>query len=249
MKVALIVFVTMALAAQTKRAPVYVQDGGTRQTLESIFIPPMVDAPFTFTLHTEWVQNLPDGGTLTLVNQRRIARQSSGRFYQERWLLVPKNGQVQSLLSHIQIADPNDHVLHTCAFGPNVCSVLSYGGATTASYMPAHVASGPLPNGEGSVTVDSFGGDITLGIETQHTRITRTINPGVIGNDRPIVTTREFWFAPSLGVNLVSKVSDPRFGTQTFTVTDLKLGEPDPALFNLPEGFKVQDQRVQQHTQ
>ena len=67
-----------------KQGPVYVQDGGVSQSLESIFIPPMVNAPFTCVLHTEWVRSMPDGGTLTLVNQRTIARESSGRFYQER---------------------------------------------------------------------------------------------------------------------------------------------------------------------
>jgi hypothetical protein len=42
---------------------------------------------------------------------------------------------------------------------------------------------------------------------------------------------------------VLSKRSDPRIGTQTFTVTNLILSEPDPNLFNLPEGFKVVDRR------
>jgi hypothetical protein len=39
------------------------------------------------------------------------------------------------------------------------------------------------------------------------------------------------------------KRSDPRIGTQTFTATDLILSEPDPKLFDLPEGFKIVDRR------
>jgi len=39
----------------------------------------------------------------------------------------------------------------------------------------------------------------------------------------------------------VSKRSDPRYGTQTFTVSDLTLGEPDAELFKLPRGFKAVD--------
>jgi hypothetical protein len=38
-------------------------------------------------------------------------------------------------------------------------------------------------------------------------------------------------------------VTDPRFGTQTFTVTNLSLSEPDPNLFALPDGFRAVDQR------
>jgi hypothetical protein len=55
---------------------------------------------------------------------------------------------------------------------------------------------------------------------------------------------REFWYSPQLGFNLLSKRSDPRIGTQTFTVTDLTTSEPDPNLFNLPDGFNVVDQRT-----
>src|SRR5580700_549632 len=96
-----------AFAQTDKPASVAVRDGGVSEALESIFIAPMANAPFTCILHTEWVRTMPDGGTMTLVNQRKIARESSGRFFQERRILVPKNGSGQSPLSHIQIADPN----------------------------------------------------------------------------------------------------------------------------------------------
>ena len=53
---------------------------------------------------------------------------------------------------------------------------------------------------------------------------------------------REFWYAAQLGFNLLSKRSDPRIGSQTFTVTNLALADPDPKLFELPEGFTVADE-------
>ena len=226
-----------------KQAPVFVQDGGMSQALESIFIPPMVDAPFTCILHTEWVRSMPDGGTLTVVNQRRIARESSGRFYQERWILVPKNGPTQSQMSHIQIADPNNHTLVTLVMGTHTGTLTTYGGTTSKVYRPDEPFVGPLPDGSGYVTSDALGGDMIQGVNTVGTRITRSTNAWAIGNDRPFTSVREFWFAPSLGINLVSKVSDPRFGSQTFTVTDLTLSEPDPELFEVVKDFKVQDSR------
>jgi hypothetical protein len=42
---------------------------------------------------------------------------------------------------------------------------------------------------------------------------------------------------------MLSIRSDPRFGKQTFTATSLILSEPDPKLFELPEGYKVEDRR------
>ena len=61
-----------------------VRDGGTREVLESILIPPMDKAPLQLTLVTEWVRPLGTDGTYTLANQRHIMRDGAGRIYQER---------------------------------------------------------------------------------------------------------------------------------------------------------------------
>ncbi len=221
------------------------QDGGSNQVLESIFIPPMANAPFTLSLHTEWIKYMADGGTMTDVNQRKIARQGTGRFYQERWLLVPKNGKVQSPMSHIQIADPNEHTATTCMMmGPKVCRIARYGGTPTTVYKPMDEPSHMLPDGNGTVVHEDIGKDMILGVEVVGTRITTNLNAQVYGNDRPFSIAREFWFAPSLGINMISKVYDPRFGTQIFTVTESTIGEPDPALFDLPKDFRIEDTRA-----
>src|SRR5260370_10846043 len=52
-----------------------------------------------------------------------------------------------------------------------------------------------------------------------------------IGNNSPIMSRREFWFSPQLGVNLISKLQHPLSGTQDFEVSDIALGEPDAKLF------------------
>lgn len=237
-----------ALRAQSQSQPVqnqvHVEDGGTRETLESIIVPPMLDAPFTLSLHTEWARSLSDSGTITLVNQRRIARDGNGRIYEERWFLVPKGGKVESHMSLIQIADPNNHTLLNCFFnGRHICALVTYSGSTTTIYKPDGPPTGPLPDDAGFVTHDNLGSDVILGVDTLGTRETTVYNPGVFGNDQKLTLTREYWFAAQLGIDIVSKRSDPRFGSQTFTVTSLDLGEPSPQLFELPEGFKIEDRR------
>jgi hypothetical protein len=82
-------------------------------------------------------------------------------------------------------------------------------------------------------------------VEVVGTRETRIIAAGTIGNDRPISVTKEFWYSPQLGLNMLVKRSDPRIGTQTFTVTEVGLAEPDPKYFQLPAGYKVMDLREQ----
>ena len=64
----------------------------------------------------------------------------------------------------------------------------------------------------------------------------------LVGNS-PILTRREFWYSPQLGVNLISKREDPRFGIQNFEVTDIILGDPDSKLFEVPGGSKILDLR------
>ena len=235
---------TIGLLAQTPPKPVYVQDGNVNETLDSIFIPPMPDAPFTCMLDTEWVRTMADGGTLTTVNRRRIARQANGRLYQERWTLVPKHGSRQSQLSHIQIADPVNHTLYTCAMGINVCRLTAYGGNTTTVYQPVNQPTGLLPGGQGSVLNEPLGKHVMEHADVVGTRITRQINAWVAGNDRAFAVVREFWFAPALGINVSSRISDPRSGSQSFTVTDLTRGEPDDQLFELPKGYTVRDDRL-----
>jgi len=114
---------------------VHDEDGGVRETMESIVIPPTAHAPCTTMLQSEWVHTLYTGGTITMVNERCIARDSSGRVYQERWLLVPKNGKVQSRMSAIQISDPVKHTLATCMMDDRrVCDITLYTPSNTTVF-------------------------------------------------------------------------------------------------------------------
>ena len=101
----LLASIAMAQAPQQQNV-IRVPDGGTRGRMESIFVPPKAGAPFSFTLVTEWKRPMDNGGTFTLTNERHIARDSKGRIYQERWLLVPKGGTIKSQMDVFQVTDP-----------------------------------------------------------------------------------------------------------------------------------------------
>jgi hypothetical protein len=201
------------------------QDGGTREVLESIVIPPLPNAPFYTTLETEWARPMAEGGTYTLTNKRHIARDSAGRVYEERWLLVPKGSDVKSAMNFIQIADPNNHTLYTCSTFKKICDL-------------THQTK------DGSHTVENLGMKTLQGVDTVGTRQTTTIKTGEMGNDRPIQIVLEYWHSPRLGFNLLSSRSDPRIGTQTFAITELDTAEPDPQLFSVPDGYQVVDQQT-----
>ena len=229
--------------AQTPQATVQIADGGTREMLESIFIPPLPRAPFTLTLDTEWTRPIANGGAYTVANTRRIMRDSTGRIYQERWYLMPKNGKQEPKMNYIQISDPATHTLTNCQVMAKRCYLQWYGGSTTTAYQPAAAPSGPLPNGNGYHLHEDLGHNDVAGLDTVGYRETTTLNPGVFGNDQPMVTTREFWYSAQLGINLLSKLDSPRSGKQQFTVKELTTAEPDPQSFTPPEGFSIIDQR------
>jgi hypothetical protein len=224
----------------------YAEDGGAHGgILESIVVPPKLNAPFTLLLETEWVRGLPDGGSITTVNKRQIARDTEGRIYMERWFLVPKDGKDKSQMTTIQISDPASHTLYNCFMRSpkKECMLVTYTPSPNAVFKFQGPPTGPLPNGRGEAIHEDLGNQLVSGLETTGTRDTIIFNPGLFGNDRKMTIEREFWYSPKLGFNVLSKRSDPRIGTQTFTVTNLILSEPDPNLFNLPEGFKVVDRR------
>jgi hypothetical protein len=241
--IAVFLLTTVAGQAQMMQTTVNAQDGGTREVLESIVVPMITNAPFYSTLATEWVRPLTDGGTVTFANQRHIARDSSGRLYEERWYLVPKNGNVKSTMNYIQIADPAKHTLYTCNTARRVCELTAYYESVSAPRKES-TPTGPLPNDTGQQTAENLGKQVIAGLETEGTRASTTLNPGVVGNDRPMTITREFWYSPQLGFNLLSKRNDPRIGTQTFTIIELSLSEPEPQIFDPPDGFKIEDHRT-----
>jgi len=220
------------------------QDGGVREVLESIVIPSIAHAPFTATLATETVKYTADGATMTFVNERHIARDAQGRIYQERWLLVPKSGNVKSTMNWIQLTDPKQRTLYNCSPARHICELLVYDPATDLSAASLRKgSSGPLPHGNGNVAWEDLGSRSIAGIETLGMRETTTINAGTMGNDQPLTSMSEYWHSEQLGINLLSIRTSPFFGKQTFTITEITAADPDPQLFELPAGFTVNDER------
>jgi len=219
------------------------RDGGVREVLESIVIPPIPNAPFTATLDTEWVRYAGEGATITMVNERHIARDGRGRIYEERWYLVPKNGKVKSTMNWIQIADPKQHTLYNCSTARHICELKRYDPVDDLAAAKPLKPVSPNAREHNPVTLEDLGNSAIAGIETLGRRETTAIEPGEVGNDQPLTATSEYWHSQELGLNLLSIRTSPMFGKQTFTITELTASEPDPQLFELPAGYRVMDQR------
>jgi hypothetical protein len=87
---------------------------------------------------------------------------------------------------------------------------------------------------------ESLGTRTVEGVSAEGTRAKDTIPAGAIGNDKDLVSVRETWFSSDLKIVVSSQRSDPRFGEVHYSLTNIQLKDPDPALFQVPPGYTVE---------
>jgi hypothetical protein len=218
-------------------------DGGGHEILESIFVPYLPNAPFSMVLAAEWARPMANGGSFTTVNSRPIKRDSVGRIYQERWLMIPKGSGVTSRMSYIQVIDPVAHTIYQCNAFTKVCDLVTLLDNVTLRFNPARFTSGPLKDDKGKRVHEDLGETFFAGVRVHEYKDTMTLNAGVLGNDLPMSTVRHYRFSPELGFNVWSQIEAPQIGRQTFTVTEITTTEPEAKWFQPPEGYTVVDRR------
>jgi hypothetical protein len=200
--------------------------------------------PFSGRDSIEWTRTLEDGSVVTTHLTALVARDSEGRIRRERTTFVPANSNEQSKPMEIIILDPAEHTRTICDIATHRCSVTDY--STSVKFAP--VPAGPLDNGKRYLARESLGTNTVDDLNVVGTRETLTINAGVIGNNQPVVTTREFWYSSDLEINLSVTRKDPREGTQVIQLIDLSRSEPDPSLFRVPSEFVIEDLRTSAKT-
>lgn len=107
-------------------------------------------------------------------------------------------------------------------------------GAVAKRSRPFQVASNP-------VRTESLGEQMILGYRAHGTRVITTLQPGEIGNDRPIDIVSEQWFSPDLELVMRSSHHDPWGGEFTTAITKIRRGEQPPELFTVPAPYKTID--------
>jgi len=89
---------------------------------------------------------------------------------------------------------------------------------------------------------EDLGTSTMEGFTVTGTRLSFTIPAGERGNDKPMTTTHETWFSRELGVALMTKSESPETGVHTHKLINIRAGEPDPVLFQIPVGYTVKEQ-------
>jgi hypothetical protein len=232
---------TVPLSANlTAQEPIqHAPDGNTQERIQSIYIPAIPNAPFSAVVVTELIRILPDGSKQTTWNHRVVARDSSGRVFQERRFFAPNGNTEVTQLQSLQYEDPNQHLWTECT-ATRICRESTNNRKPVL--LPPNASLPPLmklPNGN-SIKNEVLGHNTIDGVDVVGARETLTIPAGAIGNEKAEEVVKEFWYSPQLGINIQVKRSDPRVSSiQNFSVTQLLRVEPDPKLFSPPEGYKI----------
>jgi len=88
---------------------------------------------------------------------------------------------------------------------------------------------------------EPLGKQTVEGVEAEGTRMTTTIAAGEVGNEQPIYIVSESWYSAELQTVVMSKHSDPRFGENTYRLTNINRSEPAHSLFELPSDYTVKE--------
>jgi len=90
---------------------------------------------------------------------------------------------------------------------------------------------------------EDLGTQMMQGITVTGQRETTTFPPGTYqGNDQTVTRVRETWRSVQLNLEFLSKIISPEGETRTNTMTNFSAAEPNPALFQPPQDYRIIDE-------
>jgi hypothetical protein len=206
-------------------------------------------APFSSTATSETTSTLQDGSVLHRTSQVTMYRDSQGRSRHEATFTgfgpLTASGTPKKM---VMISDPvaGVHIMLDDQQKVAHKSALHTHGGSGAEAQATPAFAGKMQErmqqdeAAGLLKKESLGTQTISGIVAEGTRTTHTIPAGQIGNEKALQVISERWYSADLQIVLKSTRTDPRFGTTTYTVTNLQRTEPAATLFTVPAEYTVQ---------
>jgi hypothetical protein len=220
------------------------------------------NAPFSAIVKSSFEQKLADGNAIHTVTRSHQARDSAGRTMTEmpQGCVRGEDGQMHER-SNVNVNDPVARTNMSWQVGDNMQPKVVH--VFHQPEMPPRSATPPLqPSAEQLAQqqkmmqagraqhalqqrenhMEDLGTKDFNGVPAHGTRTTRTIPAGEEGNDQPLVVINENWRSKEMGLTLMTISDDPRRGRTVTEYEELRVGEPDPAVFAPPANYTVQEQ-------
>jgi hypothetical protein len=219
----------------------------------------VTNAPYSADIVTDVVQTLADGNRIEHHNTSSVARDSQGRVRREQQLaaigpIMPQaNGRMVTIMNPVEGVHYSLDPMRKVAMRSPMPRGVQGGVARTQVIIGSAAVEGVAGR---AVTTDvdtivtrrapeqgrteQLGTSTIEGVQAEGTRTVVTIPAGTIGNQAPIEMVTERWFSSELGVVVLSRRTDPRFGETTYRLQNIARGEPSPELFQVPSDYTVE---------
>jgi len=200
-------------------------------------------APYSAVGVTETVQTLADGTTIDRKIQANIFRDGQGRVRRETTLpvigpLVASGNSNSFVMIHDPVAG-SAFILHPDTKIADQLPAPHRGNRNPGAFQDKFEAHIQQEIANGTLKKEDLGTQTIGGVAAQGTRYTRTIPAGQIGNSKPITVVNERWYSADLQVVVKSTRTDPRFGSTTYTLTNIQRQEPAATLFAVPSDYTI----------
>ncbi len=218
-------------------------------------------APYSADAVTERLQALSDGNRITHKNTSQVFRDADGRVRREQtfgmignWVSADRPEKTIFINDPVSgtryVLDPEDQTATKMKSDKTALEkgVKVEGNQVDVEDEDVFMAPAPGPgfkhtmrfkNNAENTRTESLGKQTMEGIDVEGSRRITTIPEGEIGNERPIEMITEKWYSPELQVYVMTKHTDPRFGETTYRLTNIRRGDQDASLFQVPAGYKV----------
>jgi hypothetical protein len=208
-------------------------------------------APYSAEVVNESTQTLSDGNRIVRRSTARVYRDSEGRLRREEdrgtgspviTVTDPVAGSSWTLDTENRIARQNPALLRAITTGRGDLELKLYEVTSLLNGAPANFVAGRgvLPRSNEQSAEERLAPRTIEGLRVEGLRRTSTIPAGAIGNERALVATTEEWTSPELKTLVLSEHSDPRSGTSTYKLVNVRRGDPPASLFQVPADYTIQ---------
>ncbi len=210
--------------------------------------------PYTAEYKVTNIRTLANGTTITRESTEVRALDSQGRLMAATTTTLPAGEHAQP--TFVTVVDPAAHNNTSWNSPGKQATIMQIGvpGSGISSCVGVTLPSDGSLAGQvhphiqrEKPSIEDLGTETIQGVEAHGRRTTMITPAGTIGNSEPLTTTTERWMATAPGLSdlLVRMVTDsPESGKQTRELVSLTQSEPDPSVFEPPEGYEVVTQEM-----
>jgi TonB family protein len=223
------------------------------QSIPGVDIPAVPGLQFTATMNLQWTHRV--NGTLSTGHiVSTIARDSQGRIHGEGHDFSVGNPDPKATLTSMTYTDPVAGTRTTCETHLRVCHIYPFPPRTPAQIadpfgLDTVARLGPhsrtTPDGKKIIMTEPLAMQTMQGLPVTGVRSTwtPTESDGKAIEDQAGQSVIDTWFSRDREMIVAQLRNFPLGEIQAVEISAINEGDPDPALFTLPAGYEMKDER------